>query len=515
MKFYQEFLRSIAFNKNNTKLPKFSVGLEKWRENIPPHEDTYMQSIYSYHFEAFKNGKYTIISPFTGSWVSSCITLLSRGGGHTEHTRGNSSIFIIWGFLDTDNTIFYLGSMDVFGWFTHIISCRQNFCKLLIPVDNGELYKPNFELRMLDNIAWPALASNYDEKKKMENRSIIIGGSESAGHAVWNDLSGLLTYMRYASASGLMLRSHRISHSILSFSLPDSALYRISNQKIMEICDSTKLDLGEFNSLLVIPTTAFRPLDFIINLKRFNSYLEEPSQTKAKLKQSTSKKTINLWVNLRSPIEIKRDICINYIELIQTASTRLKNHHKFEEITLTIDGWTGRSNDMGFTNKAEKHHHALARAMVKECNSLFEKIFNLVGCSMNQKIKHALAFTETKTKTLSICQYGSGTIYGSVCANDAAIVIDRNLFKGVGAGNDALLGRKDNVYPCKLKLIYLVPSCHQTTLNHNCEYTKILASMSDEINKDINTNYTVDKDKFTMALDIAMSMQVNEFRYLE
>ena len=44
-------------------------------------------------------------------------------------------------------------------------------------------------------------------------------------------------------------------------------------------------------------------------------------------------------------------------------------------------------------------------------------------------------------RVISLCQYGSGIIYGSVLANDMAIVMDLEPFKDIGSGNEALLAK--------------------------------------------------------------------------
>ena len=53
----------------------------------------------------------------------------------------------------------------------------------------------------------------------VEERLIFVGGSESAGHAPWNDLTGLITYARQAAARGPIIKGHKIPYSLLSKTL--------------------------------------------------------------------------------------------------------------------------------------------------------------------------------------------------------------------------------------------------------------------------------------------------------
>jgi len=88
-----------------------------------------------------------------------------------------------------------------------------------------------------------------------------------------------------------------------------------------------------------------------------------------------------------------------------------------------------------------------------------------------------LLLASSDSRIISICQYGSGIIYGSVFANDIAIVMDTDPFKSVGAGNEALLGRVDNVRNCDLKLAYIKGVRDLAWNEHQDTYLQSLHSM--------------------------------------
>ena len=112
---FAESLRSIGSPVGN------QIDYERWRAETVPHEDEYMNGLFSFYLSSFIKGFYEVISPFTGEWVKSSFTILSRGGGHEDEARGNTGIFTMWGYIDSDDNIFLVGSMDVFGWITHLI----------------------------------------------------------------------------------------------------------------------------------------------------------------------------------------------------------------------------------------------------------------------------------------------------------------------------------------------------------------------------------------------------------
>jgi len=164
-------------------------------------------------------------------------------------------------------------------------------------------------------------------------------------------------------------------------------------------------------------------------------------------------KSITVWSNIRSPLEVKRGVCTNYQELLIDACNHLRNNHNYDIVNLVIDGWTGKTRPDNYTSIAQNNHAELGLSIEQECSRYFDNVKNIIGSSLHGKLK--LSTDPLAGRVISVCQYGSGILYGSVLANDMAIVMDLEPFEDIGSGHEALLGRKDIIPECKLKLVYL------------------------------------------------------------
>lgn len=177
MKYFNEFLESIHIY-SCCRYPDY----ERWRHTIN-HEDKYMPFLYSYHINAFIAGCYQIISPISGACLSSSFTMATRGGGHNKGRRGNTSLFVLYGFSDIDGTLILLGTMDVFSWWTHLIIPSKNISSLLVLTDDSNWYQLPISIEVLARFLQSR--SNYQPiPDKKAYRSVFLGTSESAGHAV-------------------------------------------------------------------------------------------------------------------------------------------------------------------------------------------------------------------------------------------------------------------------------------------------------------------------------------------
>ena len=109
------------------------------------------------------------------------------------------------------------------------------------------------------------------------------------------------------------------------------------------------------------------------------------------------------------------------------------------------------------------------------------------------------------TRILCISQYGSGSIYGCVLANDIAIVLDRAPYKGVGPGYDSCLGRKDTVYGCALNLAYVGISKKENVDRGEGtnEYRQYLNTLASKYGVTENL-YEAPEDKVMEAIDYCM-----------
>ena len=480
MKYFNEFLESTNIYSCN-RYPEF----EQWRHTIN-HEDKFMPFLYSYHLNAFIAGCYQIISPFSGVRLFSSFTMATRGGGHNNGKRGNTSLFILYGFSDIDGTLILLGTMDVFSWWSHLIVPSKNISSLLVPTDDSEWYHCPISIEVLSSFL--QCRSNYQPilDKKVQ-RNVFLGTSESAGHAVWNDLSGLRSYYRQAAIRGFDLCAVRVSYSLLSSAISDNECRAMFGASY--ILEHSTLDISQ--TPLLFSGTVFKALDFVLDIHNLKKAViaywhlhktTERSDWPPSLdlghdsvgaKRQISQAPVVVWANIRSPLETKRRICANYAQIISEIATHLREQHNVSKLILVIDGWTGTTERDGYTSTVQDQHHELATALEKSCQDLFDSVVIAVGLSLMRK----LLLASSDSRIISICQYGSGIIYGSVFANDIAIVMDTDPFKSVGAGNDALLGRVDNVRNCDLKLAYIKGVRDLAWNEHQDTYLQSLHSM--------------------------------------
>lgn len=231
--------------------------------------------------------------------------------------------------------------------------------------------------------------------------------------------------------------------------------------------DHSTLDISQ--TPLLLSGTVFKALDFVLdihNLKKAVIAYWHLHKTTERADwprsldlghdsvgaiQRFNQATAIVWANIRSPLETKRGVCANYAQIISEIANHLREQHNVSKLILIIDGWTGTTERDGYTSTIQDQHHELATALELSCQDLFDSVVIAVGLSLMRK----LLLASSDSRIISICQYGSGIIYGSVFANDIAIVMDTDPFKSVGAGNDALLARVDNVKNCDLKLAYI------------------------------------------------------------
>jgi hypothetical protein len=502
MRHVTEFLHSISLT---SRAAYHEISFENRRNQLVAHEDRYMDSLFRFHLSSFINGAYTIVSPFTGEYVKSSFTLLSRGGGRKKGERGNTSLFVMWGFIDSDKNLFLIGTMDVFGWMTHFIHPASQTYRVIVPTEDPEWFTPNYSLSTLvaaieQGLTRPHHINTLDTSE----RAIFLGTSESAGHAVWNDLSGLYTYYRQASLRGLSITGYRSQFSMLSESLTDE---EVKNFIRLDSIKTIQCNIDVHPAF--IPNTVFRPLDFALRIQRIRKALSAAECRHSRLTQlargggsvhtclsidnkrnNSDLRSITLWINVRSPVEVKRGICVNYYDLTVHASKYLRSHHKFNVVNLIIDGWTGKTMPDPYTSIAQRNHMELSQLLEVECRPHFNSVKNIVGLSLLEKLR--LSTNAGTQKVMSLCQYGSGIIYGSVLANDMAIVMDQEPYTSIGPGYDALLGRKDIIPECALKVVYLkgessslgrLPFCRyhnklveiQADHQPNCDYYHIRA----------------------------------------
>ena len=144
-----------------------------------------------------------------------------------------------------------------------------------------------------------------------------MGTSESAD-AIWNDLSGLVTYSRQAMLRGFTINGYRTPYSMISDTIDDNEINDI-------IKLASVIELGKKNSsnIHLIPKTVFKPLDFILNIRRLKKLLTYKNKSnywtspRGKAIEGTNifnesdnpeaeNKSITIWANVRSPMEVKR-----------------------------------------------------------------------------------------------------------------------------------------------------------------------------------------------------------------
>lgn len=479
---------------------------EIWRRSIPQYGASYMHSLYLSHDRAFKKGFYEFSSPITGLKSRSINTCIARGGGHRPSRRGNTGMLTLWGFVDSqfNEEIFYLGTMDVFGWFTHLIIPSRGLAAVIVPCDDEEWYELTFDSNLLphnikDLPTTKQVIRAFGECGSL--RHAFVGISESIGHAVWNDLSGFLTYSRTTAFEGFDLTFHRIPFSILSKALSTRTINHVL--PVARVNDLSQSFGG--NEYAQLEHTVFRPIDFTLNLRRvYNVYNSMASKSSTPFEFSDNSGFV-LWVNLRSPLEVKRAICINYPQLITNTAKHLHNAYGFTDVKIVLDGWTGSACEDIFTETVYKHHLALASALRADVSQDFSAIYSLVGLSFDEKAE-VVSNAKNNSRLLALCQYGSGISFGAVLGNDMALVLNSCPF------NDPILydGRKNTIFPADLiwKPIIGEPI---NSFDNKSAYNSTLAKISREAYPNKTSEYyAVNEDSFVSALhDVLQSALTN------
>ena len=119
-------------------------------------------------------------------------------------------MFVLWGCSTrkADEPIVYVGSMDVFGWITHLIIPALGINQCLVPCDEPSWYEVPFDTGKLPryNVELNSSIKQTNETTPTSKREIILGTSESVGHSLWNDVSEFLLILdlRHTTVSILM-----------------------------------------------------------------------------------------------------------------------------------------------------------------------------------------------------------------------------------------------------------------------------------------------------------------------
>ena len=192
---------------------------------------------------------------------------------------------------------------------------------------------------------------------------------------------------------------------------------------------------------------------------------------------------------MRSPLETKRPICINYVEVIESTIDFCNKFLNKYKCTVVIDGWTGSHVQDKYTTAILCHHQLICSAIRKDLEGSGVESISIVGKTFDEKAQ-ILCQIKNESRLLSICQYGSGITFGSVLGNDMCIALHPQEF------NDPILGRngKNNVYPCTLDLD--IPSTTQvSSLKKNNNYTNTIDDISSSYTENAASFYAVNYER--------------------
>jgi len=508
MEFITDFLDSINIYKHDP----FVHRVDAWRNKLPNHEDPYMPYLYRYHVDAFINGSYSVISPFDGKATSSTFTVITRGSGHIHGKRGNTGLFILWGFKDSSGNSFLLGTMDVFSWFTHFLCPYHNIAHTLVESNVDGWFDIPMSLASLNDFLNPKIHSIIQDMSPL--RKLLIGSSESLGHAVWNDLSGLTSYSMIAASNGLELFGLKTSSSILSSSLSSDSIIRLGcavNNSYL------RLDTIGDCKISFVPSTVFKPLDFVIRPRKliqiFSTYHNKNAYSNKDPDIHRSHNKCALWLNIRSPRESKRAVWQNYTESALTTIKLLTMQLGYDEVTVYIDGWTGvpQVSDE-YTVRCYEEHLQIASAIIYDLRNYCSRCESLVGETIDKKF--AAIYRAKRSRCLSLCQYGSGTIFGSVIANDMAIVADPTVMREIGSGFDALLGRSDIVEGNCLRLCCVKTSPSLDSCLSSTAYFQTITEISQSC-ESVSDFYTIDDVSIKDYVLWCAQADKSSFKYVE